>query len=52
MHIITNLYFKISLNFILKSKFIIYLHKKLFASYITIHFLQNKLTHNLIYLWR
>jgi hypothetical protein len=40
MHIITNLYFKISLNYILKSKFIIYMHKKLFASYIPIHLIQ------------
>jgi hypothetical protein len=46
MHIITNLYSKISLKFILKSKFTIYMHKKLFASYITIHFIQKK-----IYTW-
>jgi hypothetical protein len=37
MHIITNLYFRISPNFIFKSNFIIYMHKKIFASYITIH---------------
>jgi len=42
MHIITNLYFRISLNFTFKSNFIIYMHKKIFASYITIHLIQKK----------
>ncbi len=32
-----DLYFKNFLNFILKLKFNIYMHKKIFASYITIH---------------
>jgi len=40
MHIITNLYFRISLNFTFKYDFIIYMHKKIFASYITIHLIQ------------
>ncbi len=43
MHIITNLYFRISLYFIFKSNFIIYMHKQIFASYITIHFLPKKI---------
>jgi hypothetical protein len=43
MHIIRNLYFIISLSFIFKSKFTIYMHKKVFASYITIHFIQKHL---------
>jgi hypothetical protein len=43
MHIITNLYFRISLNFIFKSDFTIYMHKKIFASYITIHLIQKNL---------
>jgi hypothetical protein len=43
MHIIRKLHFRISLKKNFKSEFTIYMHKKVFASYITIHFLQKNL---------
>jgi hypothetical protein len=42
MHITTNLYIFLKKYFILKSKFIIYMHKKI-ASHPTIHLIQKQL---------